>query len=55
MPLGRAFAKFETVVVGDDDLGAVHIVDHVAGNKFAALVVAVGVIWLEDAQAVFNR
>jgi hypothetical protein len=44
-----AFAKLESVVVGDDDddLGAVHMVDHVAGNKFVARVVAVGVIRLE--------
>ena len=49
-----AFAEFEGVVVGDDDLGAVHVVEHVAGNKFAAGVVAVGIVGLEDAQPVLD-
>ena len=30
-----ALAKLEGVVVGDDDLGAVDVVEHVAGNQFA--------------------
>ena len=37
-----ALAQLEGVVVGDDDLGPVHVVEHVAGNEFAAGVVAVG-------------
>jgi hypothetical protein len=43
------------VIVGDDDLGAVHIVEHVAGNEFAAGVVAVGIVGLEDAQSVLSE
>ena len=31
-----ALAQLEGVVVGDDDLGAVHVVQHVAGHQFAA-------------------
>jgi hypothetical protein len=30
------------MVVRDDDLGAVHVIEHVTGNEFAAGVVAVG-------------
>jgi hypothetical protein len=36
------------VVVGDDDLGPVHVVEHVPGNEFAAGVVAIGIIGLEN-------
>ena len=43
------------MIVGDDDLGPVHVVQHVAGNEFAAGVVAVGVVRLEDAQPVLDR
>ena len=50
-----ALAQLEGVVVGDDDLGAVHVVEHVAGNEFAAGVVAVGIVGLEDAQPVLDR
>ena len=50
-----ALAELEGVVVGDDDLGPVHVVEHVAGNEFAAGVVAVGIVGLENAQAVFDR
>lgn len=42
----NALAKFESVVVGDDDLGPVHIIEHVARNEFAAGVIAVGVVGL---------
>ncbi len=35
-------AQLEGVVVGDDDLGAVDVVEHVARNELAARVVAVG-------------
>jgi hypothetical protein len=48
-------AKFESVVVCNDDLGSVHVFKHVAGNEFEAGVVAVGVIRLEDTQPVFDR
>ena len=50
-----ALAQLEGVVVGDDDLGAVHVVEHVAGDEFAAGVVAVRVVRLEDAQPVLDR
>jgi hypothetical protein len=50
-----AFAKLEGVVVGDDDLGPIHIVEHVAGNKLTAGVVAIRIVGLEHAQAVFDR
>ena len=50
-----ALAQFEGVVVGDDDLGAFDIVEHVAGNQFAAGVVAVGIVRLEHAQPVLDR
>src|SRR5579871_943594 len=48
----QALAEFEGVVVGDDDLGVVQVGKQVAGHEFAAGVVAVGVIGLEDAEAV---
>jgi hypothetical protein len=51
----HALAKLEGVIVSDDDLGPVHIVEHVAGNEFPAGVVSVGVIRLEHAQPVFDR
>ena len=56
-PFGEfdAFAQLEGVVVGDDDLGPVHVVEHVARNELAVVVVAVGVVGLEDAQAVLDR
>ena len=47
--------KLERVVVGDDDLRAVHVVQHVAWNEFTTGVVTVRVIRLEDTQTVFNR
>src|SRR5258706_13708076 len=50
-----SFPKLESVIVGDDDLGPVHIVEHVVRNDFAAGVVAVGVIGLKDAQPGFDR
>ena len=49
-----ALAELEGVVVGDDDLGAVDVVQHVAGHELAAGVVAVGVVRLEDAEAVLD-
>ncbi|MGB7044308.1 MAG: hypothetical protein WBD65_05185 [Methylocella sp.] len=50
-----ALAELECMVVCDDDLGPVHVIEHVAGNQFASCVVAVGVIRLKDAQPVFDR
>ena len=50
-----ALAQLEGVVVGDDDLGAVDVVEHVAGNEFAAGVVAVGIVRLQHAQPVLDR
>ena len=40
--------------IGDDNFGAKNVVQHIAGHQFAAGVVAVGVVGLEDAQAVFD-
>ena len=48
-------AQLEGVVVGDDDLGAVDVVQHVARDELAALVVAVGIVGLQHAQAVLDR
>jgi hypothetical protein len=42
-------AQFEGVKIGDDYLGAVKIVVHVARNEFAASIVAVGIVRLENA------
>src|SRR5260221_390384 len=50
-----ALAQFERVKVGDHDLGPVHIVEHVVGNDLDTSVVAVGVIWLQNAQSIFDR
>ena len=50
-----AFAELEGVVVGDDDLGAVHVVQHVARHQLAVLVIAVRVVRLQDPQAVLDR
>ena len=33
----HALAQLEGVVVGDDDLGALEVAEHVAGNQFAVL------------------
>ena len=48
-------AELEGVVVGDDDLRALDVVEHVGRDQLAACVVAVGVVRLEDAQAVLDR
>ncbi len=50
-----ALSQFEGVKVGDDDLGFVHIVEHIVRNQLAVGVVAVGVVGLQNAQAVFDR
>ena len=47
-------AELEGVVVGDDDLGPVDVVEHVARHQLAAGVVAVRVVRLQDAQAVLD-
>ncbi len=46
---------FEGVIVGDHDLGTVHVVQQVAGNQFTVLVVAVRIIRLQDPQAILDR
>ena len=48
-------AQLESVIVRDDDLGAVDLVEHVGGHQFAAGVVAVGIVRLENAQPVLDR
>ena len=52
--VSNPFAQLEGVIIGDDDLGPVQIVKHVAWNKFAAGVVAVGIIRLQNSKAVFD-
>jgi hypothetical protein len=39
------------VVIRDDNLGSLHVFEHVNGNQFAAGVVAVGVIGFEGRAA----
>src|SRR5277367_2411028 len=43
------------MVVRDHDLGTIDLLEHVARNEFAAHVVAVGIIWLQNAQPVLDR
>ncbi|GBE49015.1 hypothetical protein BMS3Bbin12_02208 [bacterium BMS3Bbin12] len=56
-----AFGKFHTLTplegmkVGDDDSGPLQIGEHVARDQFTALVVAVGIVGLEHAQAILDR
>ena len=49
---GEGLAAHEGVVVGDDDLRAVEIAEHVGRHQLAAAVVAVRVVRLEHPQAV---
>lgn len=49
-----ALAQFEGVVVGDDDLGAVDLVEHVVGHQLAVLVIAVRIVRLEHLEAVLD-
>ena len=49
-----AFAQLECVIVGNDDLGAVHVVEQVLGHEFAAGVVTVRVVRLEDAETILD-
>ena len=44
-----SLTELEGVVVGDDDLGAIDIIEHVARYQFAVLVVAIGVVRLQNA------
>ena len=50
----HALAEFEGVIVGDDDLGALHVFDHVLRHDLPMGVVAVRVIRLENPQSVFD-
>ena len=47
--------EHEGVVVGDHDLGPLHVFEHVAGNKLAGAVVVVGIVGEEDAEPVLDR
>ena len=47
----NAFAQFEGVKIRDENFCAKNIVQHIGGNKFAAGVITVGVVGLENAQA----
>ena len=49
-----ALAKFESVIVGDDDFRASYLVHHVAWHEVALGVIAFGIVRLQDAQAVFD-
>ena len=50
----NSFAQFEGVVVCDNDFGSFDITDHIVGNKFTALIIAIGIIRLQDAKPVAN-
>ncbi len=41
--------------VRDDDLGAVDVAEHVVGDEFTALIIAVRIVGLQHAQAVTDR
>ena len=51
----HSLAQFESVVIGDNDFGAVKVGEHVRGDEFAGLVVRVGIVRLENTQAVPDR
>ena len=50
----HALAPLEGVVVGDDDFCLFQIGQHIAGDQLAALVIAVRIIGLQHAQAIFD-
>ncbi|MNK95195.1 hypothetical protein D3C87_1154210 [compost metagenome] len=50
----HALPQFESVVVGDDDLGLVQIRQHVAGHDLAAGVIAVRIIGQQHAQTILD-
>src|SRR5690242_20241437 len=45
-------AQLKGMVVGDHDLGAVDIGEHVRGHQLAVFVVAIGIVGLEHAQPI---
>ncbi len=50
----NSLAQLKRMVVRDHDLGPTHVFEHIIGNKFAIFIVAVGIIGLEDSQAVLD-
>jgi hypothetical protein len=50
----QRLARLESVIIGDDDLGAIDIRQHVHRDQFAAAVVAVRVVGLKDTQPVLD-
>ena len=50
-----AVAHFEGVVIGDDDLGPIHIVEHVIGHQLTVFVITGRVIGLQHTETIFNR
>ena len=61
LPLSRALPpldnwvrsrRHESVEVGDDNLGLAEVVLHVGRHELAAVVIAVGIVGLEDAETV---
>ena len=51
----HSLAQLESVVIGDNDFGAVKVGEHVRRDEFAGLVVRVGIVRLENTQAVPDR
>ena len=49
---GKHVAQLEGVIVRDDDLGLSHVIQHVGRDKFSGLVIALGVLRHQHAQAV---
>jgi len=56
-PFGQVerLAQLECVVVGNDDLGAIDIRQHVARDQLPTPVIAVGIVRLQNTQTVLNR
>ena len=50
----QPFAKFEGVIVRDDDLGAVDVAEHVFRDQFPVFVIAVRVVRLKHAETIFD-
>ena len=51
----EALAQLERVVVGDDDAGAVQVVQHVGRNQLTTAVVALGIVRVQHAKPITDR
>jgi len=49
------FAAFERVEIGDDDLCACDIIEHIVGDDFSRFVVAVRIVGLQHAKSIADR